>query len=127
GKTAAKMEIGEIFAPVESQEGYSIIKLLDKKTDTPNEIVNFENIKEKYRSDLFEKKFNQFRDNYVANLAQKYIKNINYEMLHKIKVSSLNIFSYRFMGFGGRISAVPLINRYTSWYDEWLKFQKKIP
>ncbi|MBM4175091.1 MAG: hypothetical protein FJ213_02810 [Ignavibacteria bacterium] len=126
-KNAANLEVGEIFAPVESADGYSIIKLLDKRTESPNEITDFENVKEKYRSDLFEKKFNKFKDKHVAELAQKYVKKINYELLNKVKVSSLNIFSYRFMGFGGRISAVPLINRYTSWYDEWLKLQKKIP
>jgi parvulin-like peptidyl-prolyl isomerase/protein-S-isoprenylcysteine O-methyltransferase Ste14 len=127
GKAAAKMEVGEIYAPIESSAGYSIIKLLDKKKEPPNEIINFEAVKEKYRSDLFEKKFNKFKDKYVAKLAQKYIKNINYELLSRVKVSSLNMFAYRFMGFGGRISAVPLINRYTSWYDEWQKLLKKIP
>ncbi len=127
GKNAAKLEVGEIFAPIESSEGYSIIKLIEKKTESPNEIKNFESVREKYRSDLFEKNFNKFKDKHVAELAQKYVKKINYELLNKVKVSSLNIFSYRFMGFGGRISAVPLINRYTSWYDEWLKIQKKIP
>ncbi len=127
GETAAKMEIGEIFAPIETKDGYSIIKLLDKKLEAPSSVQNYEDIKEKVRTELKEKKFNEYRDKFVAKLAQNYVKKINYELLNSVKVTSLNMFTYRFMGFGGRLTAVPLINRYTNWYNEWLKFQKQIP
>ncbi len=129
GKTAERLDIGEIFAPVETKDGYSIIKLLDKKIEIPdsNTIQNYEEIKNKLRHQLQQRKFDSRRDKLVAELAQNYIKNINFELLRSLKVTSLNMFVYRYMGFGGKMTAVPIISPYTSWYEEWKKINKTLP
>lgn len=129
GKTAEKLNIGDIFAPIETKDGYSIIKLLDKKierADTTN-VQNFSELKEKIRKELKQKKFDQQRDKLVSQFAQKYVKNINIELLKSIKVTNLNMFVYRYMGFGGKITAVPIISPYVSWYEEWKKINKALP
>lgn len=129
GKTAERMNIGEIFAPVETENGYSIIKLLDKKIERPDsmKIEDFEVLKEKIKKELKQKKFDSERDKLVANLAQKYVRNINYDLLKSIKVNQLNMFVYRYMGFGGKMTAVPMISPYVSWYEEWKKINKSLP
>ncbi|MGB9663588.1 MAG: peptidylprolyl isomerase [Ignavibacteria bacterium] len=129
GKTAEKMNIGEIFAPVETKEGFSIIKLLDKKIERPDtaNLVDFSELKEKIRSELKQRKFDQERDKLVAELAQKYVKNINVNLLNSINVTNLNMLVYRYMGFGGKMTAVPIISPYVSWYEEWKKINKTLP
>lgn len=129
GKTAEKLNIGEIFAPIETKEGYSIIKLIDKKIERPDtsHVQNFDELKEKIKQELKQKKFDQQRDKMVAQLAQKYVKDINLNLLKSIKVSNLNMFVYRYMGFGGRMTAVPIISPYVSWYEEWKKINKSLP
>lgn len=129
GKTAEQMNVGEIFAPIETENGYSIIKLLDKKIERPDsmKIEDFEVLKEKIRTELKQKKFDSERDKLVANLAQKYVRNINYDLLKSIKVNQLNMFVYRYMGFGGKMTAVPMISPYISWYEEWKKINKSLP
>lgn len=129
GKTAEKLNIGDIFAPIETKDGYSIIKLLDKKIERPDTInvQDFSELKEKIRKELKQKKFDQQRDKLVSQLAQKYVKNINIELLKSIKVTNLNMFVYRYMGFGGKITAVPIISPYVSWYEEWKKINKALP
>lgn len=129
GRTAERLNIGEIFAPVETKDGYSIIKLLDKKIERRDSVTvkNFNELKDKIRLELKQKKFDQQRDKLVANLAQKYIKNINLELLKSIKVSNLNMFVYRYTGFGGKMTAVPIISPYISWYEEWKKINKSLP
>lgn len=129
GKTAERMNIGEIFAPIESKDGYSIIKLLDKKIERPdsNIVQNFEDLKDKIKAELRQKKFDKERDKLVSTLAQKYVKNINMDLLKSVKVTSLNMFVYRYMGFGGRMTAVPMISPYISWYEEWKKINKSLP
>lgn len=129
GKTAEKLNIGDIFAPIETKDGYSIIKLLDKKIERPDttNVQDFSELKEKIRKELKQKKFDQQRDKLVSQLAQKYVKNINIELLKSIKVTNLNMFVYRYMGFGGKITAVPIISPYVSWYEEWKKINKALP
>lgn len=129
GKTAERMNVGEIFAPIETENGFSIIKLLDKKIERPDsmKIENYEVLKEKINAELKQKKFDSERDKLVANLAQKYVRNINYDLLKSIKVNQLNMFVYRYMGFGGKMTAVPIISPYISWYEEWKKINKSLP
>lgn len=128
GRVAEKLNIGEIFAPIETKEGYSIIKLLDKKIEKPNEeITDFTELKDKIAKELKEKKFNEQRDKLVAELAQQHIKNINFELLNSTKVTALNMFVYRYMGFGGKMTAVPIIAPYTSWFEIFKKNQKTLP
>ncbi len=129
GKTAERLNIGDIFAPIETKDGYSIIKLLDKKIERPDttNIQDFVELKEKIRKELKQKIFDQQRDKLVAQLAQKYVKNINVELLKSIKVTNLNMFVYRYMGFGGKMTAVPIISPYVSWYEEWKKINKALP
>lgn len=128
GRVAEKLNIGEIFAPIETKEGYSIIKLLDKKIEKPNEeMTDFTELKDKIAKELKEKKFNEQRDKLVAELAQQHIKNINFELLNSTKVTALNMFVYRYMGFGGKMTAVPIIAPYTSWFEIFKKNQKTLP
>lgn len=129
GKTAERMNVGEIFAPIETENGFSIIKLLDKKIERPDSMKteDFEVLKDKIRNELKQKKFDSERDKLVANLAQKYVRKINYDLLSSIKVNQLNMFVYRYMGFGGKMTAVPIISPYTSWYEEWKKINKSLP
>lgn len=128
GRVAEKLNIGEIFAPIETKEGYSIIKLLDKKIEKPNEkTIDFTELKDKIAKELKEKKFNEQRDKLVAELAQQHIKNINFELLNSTKVTALNMFVYRYMGFGGKMTAVPIIAPYTSWFEIFKKSQKTLP
>jgi hypothetical protein len=37
------------------------------------------------------------------------------------------MFVYRYMGFGGKMTAVPVIAPYVSWYEEWKKINKTLP
>jgi hypothetical protein len=129
GKTAERMNVGEIYAPIETKDGFSIIKLLDKKIERPDtsNVQDFSELKEKIRNELKQKKFDRDRDKLVSSLAQKYVKNINIELLNSIKVTNLNMFVYRYMGFGGKMTAVPVIAPYVSWYEEWKKINKTLP
>lgn len=129
GKIAERMNVGEIYAPIETKEGFSIIKLIDKKIERPDtlNVQDYSDLKEKIRNELIQKKFDTQRDKIVADLAQRYVKNINTELLNSVKVTNLNMFVYRYMGFGGKMTAVPVIAPYISWYEEWKKINKTLP
>jgi hypothetical protein len=56
-------------------------------------------------------------DGYVAGLAKHYSVDINYEKLRAITIQPANMFTRRNIGFGGVVTATPIL--YPNW--EWVK------
>ena len=127
GKIAAQMNIGEIYGPVKLPEGYSIFKLIDKREKTTDTNLSFEEVKEDIRKNLAYKKLSDFFIDYTVKLANKYGVTINTQIFNSIKVSDLNMLVYRYMGFGGRISAVPMALPFTEWFLPWKESMKLVP
>ncbi len=127
GKIAAQMSIGEIYGPVKLPEGYSIFKLIDKREKTTDTNLSFEEVKEDIRKNLAYKKLSDFFIDYTVKLANKYGVTINTQIFNSIKVSDLNMLVYRYMGFGGRISAVPMALPFTEWFLPWKESMKLVP
>lgn len=119
GKIAASMKTGEVFGPVKISEGYSIFKLLDVKEDSSFNSEDFEQLKPELRRELgYLKKQNSY-NKFIADLATKYDVKINYDLLDSVIVTSHQSIIYNYLGFGGRILAVPLLNVNMEWVPEW--------
>ena len=102
-------------------EGYSIFKLIDKKQPEFIADEEFAVMKEKLKRDLA---FNKLRNsiiNYSVDLAHKYGITINQNVLNAAHVTNLNSVIYRYIGFGGKITAVPMMTPFTDWVQEWKK------
>ncbi len=127
GKIAAQMSIGEIYGPVKLPEGYSIFKLIDKREKVTDTTLFFEDAKEDIRKNLAYKKLSDFFIDYTVKLANKYGVSINEQLLNAISVSDLSMFVYRYMGFGGRINAVPMALPFTEWFLPWKESKKLMP
>lgn len=116
GMIASRMEIGEIFGPLNLKEGYSIFQLIGKeerKIVLPSK--TFEEVKESLRRELAEKEAWNKIINKTVDLANKYRFKINADVLKSIEVTSINSFAIRNMGFGGKITAVPLTAPFVDW------------
>ncbi|MGC8595569.1 MAG: peptidylprolyl isomerase [Candidatus Kryptoniota bacterium] len=120
GRIVAKLRIGQVYGPVATDSGYLIIKLVDRRYDTTNTNSVFEQKEEEIRQDVLEKKFNEKFYRYIAELSEKYGVQINYEALKKLDVINIPMFTYKYIGFGGKITAMPYIG---PWYD-WTKYVK---
>jgi parvulin-like peptidyl-prolyl isomerase len=127
GRIAATMSLGEIYGPIKLPDGYSIFKLIDKKESKVDSTLSFEQSKEEIRKNLTYKKSADFFIDYTAKLANKYGAAINEQLLNTISVSDLNLFVYRYMGFGGRINAVPMVLPFTEWFLPWKESKKLVP
>lgn len=127
GRIAASMNIGELYGPVKLPEGYSIFKLIDKRESTFDSALTFQQIKEELRKYLHYTKSAKFFIDYTVELANKYGIQINEQLFNSIEVMDMNLFVYRYLGFGGRISAVPLTLPFNEWYLPWKEKQKLIP
>lgn len=120
GRVAAKMEIGGISDPIKIPEGFSIFKLIDKQNEKTIPPKPFEKFKNEYIRELGYNKARIKMINFTVNLALKYGVSINFELLKTIPVTNINAFGFRHLGFGGRLTAAPLIAPDIDWVDKWI-------
>ena len=126
GKIAGKMEIGEVYGPLKVPDGYSIFKLIGKKEESKIQ-TSFNEQKEEIKNELTYKKMNDSIINYTVKLANKYGIKIYENALSAVNVTSINSFVFRYLGFGDRITAVPLLPPNTDWVKKWQESIKIVP
>lgn len=116
GRIADKMKLNEIYGPVPVDNRFLIFKLIDIKEDSVKISLN---ANEELRRELGYKKQHKSFNNFISNLAVKYNLKIFPDVLNNIQVLSLQSIAYNYLGFGGRILAVPLLNMNMEWVQEW--------
>lgn len=119
GKASLNMNIGDVYGPIKTDEGYSIFKLIDRQPDSSNHKKNFEDVKNEIDTKLTFSKFEKTVNEYTAKLAVKYGVEINENVLNSLSNSFLNLVVVRYMGFGGEIFAVPNTEQFGGWYKLW--------
>jgi parvulin-like peptidyl-prolyl isomerase len=125
GKIAEGMEIGQIYGPLKTPEGYSVFKVIGKRTRKVTEIKQFDAIKNDLKKDLSYNKYRNSLINFTARKAAENNLEINEDMVKNTEVTNLNVMVYRFIGFGGRLPAMPLIKPFTDWVEMWNKIKKQ--
>ena len=109
GQIAGTLEIGEVYGPLYTEEGYSIFKLIDKRKPKDTLfVVNYDT-------------FGVVLNKLIASLADEYGVSVKPEILKAVEVTYINTIVVRFLGFNNRILAVPLLERNV----DWLRFIKK--
>ncbi len=123
GRIAATMKIGEIYGPLKVPEGYSIFKLIDKRDSVTVLPQPYDKVKDEYKRELLFLKSKLRIDSYTVDLAIKYGIGIDFDVLESIQVTNISSFALRKLGFGGKITAVPIVAPNVDWVEPW---QKKI-
>jgi hypothetical protein len=125
GRIAAKMQIGEVYGPLKTAEGYSVFKLINRKDSVENKMKSVNTGNSGY--DPVTKKYLNILTDYTAKLAKSYGVTINEDLLNTVEAPNLNVFAYRYLGFGGRIMAVPFTVPFMDWVEQWQKAEGIIP
>ena len=63
----------------------------------------------------------------TVKLANKYGVKVNENILYNMNVTNYNMMVYRYMGFGGRLLAVPLTPKFIEWVEPWQSSQSELP
>ncbi len=121
GEIASTMKVGELYGPLKLPEGYSIFKLIGKRPAKVDTAQPFDKTKDELRHYLVIQKEHKAMTDYTVYLAKKFGVYIDMPVLESIKVTHVNAFGYRYLGFGGRITAVPLMAPNVDWVDPYLK------
>ncbi len=110
-------DTGAIVGPVQVANGYSLFKVLEKRTTNVKEYPAVDSVIAAIKSNLTALKRRRAMNGYVAGLAKHYTIDINYDKLSAIKIQPANMFTRRNIGFGGVVTATPIL--YPNW--EWVK------
>jgi len=117
GKIAESMNVGDVYGPLQTSKGYSVFKLIDKRE---NELsLEAKNISTETGNKIrYQKALNNLEEE-ASNLATEYKVQINEGLLNSIKVINMQMMVFRYMGFGGRILAVPNTVPFYNWKKKW--------
>lgn len=109
GTIALQMEPGERHGPLQVAEGYSIFELIDKDVPPNVALAAFKGtgVSNQGRSALNE---------HLVELAQQKGVSVDFELLKTIPVTSVNMFTVRYLGFGGSIPAIPQLTPLFEWF-----------
>ena len=126
GFRALLADTGTLIGPVKLEEGFSLFTVLGKRR-TKEAIVDFDTLYQNIRNRLLLEKRKQAVNRFIANLAREQQISIDYRKVKMIKPSTIPMFSQRFMGFGGMMTAVPLLMQLWDWMKEYEQLAKTIP
>jgi len=126
GRIAGSMKIGDFYGPLKILEGYSFFKLIDKRNEIEF-IKDFDNVKDKIKMELKYQKFSKLIIDKTIELANKYSVEINHALLKSIEVTNTTSVFYRYLGFGGRLLAVPMTISNYNWVKPWLEQKNPAP
>ncbi len=127
GEQAAKIKVGDVYGPMKLPEGYSIFKLIDKKESAAPTAKTFAEVKNSIKEDLLYQKFIKNFYSYTGKLADKFGIKINQKNLNAVNVTNISMLTYKYIGFGGVMTAVPFTNSWYEWYDIWENSKKVNP
>ena len=116
GAVLTQLNNGEIYGPVFIKGKYTIFRILDKKSTISSEKIS--NSIQVAKDLLLAERKRDVLNKYIAKLAAEQNVKIYNENLNKVDVTPIQMLTFRYIGFGGKIAAVPtLFPR-----EEWIKY-----
>ena len=123
GFYASNADSGQDVGPLRIKEGITIFRVLEKRQHLDSMKQNFEQVKRTAGERLLKQKRQHTLDKYIAGLAKKYGVVIYETNLHGVKTTSTSMFTWRHIGWGGVMVAVPSVNPQVQWIQEWRRPQ----
>lgn len=119
GQFADAAAVGQIVGPKQTKEGVTIFTVLEKKIVDDSARSNFLKMKSEISQKLLSRKQQQALNTVLGTLAKKYNVTIKEEALKRVKTTTTNMVTWRNIGFGGRVMAVPQMFKQAEWVEEW--------
>jgi len=117
GYLALITDIGELQGPVRLEEGYSIFFTLGKRAADEQQF-DADSFRIELRQRLLHEKQRNMISAYVQDLARREGVRINEGAVARMKLTGANMFTRRYIGFGGIMTAVPMLTSTWDWLIE---------
>jgi peptidyl-prolyl cis-trans isomerase C len=118
GFRALMADTSLLIGPVKLADGYSVFKVLGKRNSTRAR-TTFDTLRSNVQRRLLTEKRKEILDGYVAEQAREQRVVIDHNKLRRIPYTQVPMFSRRFIGFGGRMAATPLLMQMWDWIKQF--------
>lgn len=118
GKTAMDLNLNEVYGPIQRNNEYTIMQVIEKKDSNDSLKLAFDSVKTQLREKLRSNRLTDQLKSTTAYLAEKNNVKIYNGAIEQIKTSNIPMFIHRLMGFGGRIAGMPLVTPFSGWIKE---------
>ncbi len=116
GAVLSQLNTGQIYGPIFIKGKYTIFRLLDKRSSISSEKIR--NSIQVAKDILVSETKNEVLSKFIAKLAKEQNVKIFENNLKKIDVTPIQMLTFRYIGFGGKIMAVPTLYP----REEWIKY-----
>lgn len=113
GAVLSELKDGDVYGPVEDHGKFYLYQLLDKRLSINNSAVK--NSIAVARRMLLTEEQRETLDKYIAKRAEKENVKVFWKRVMALQVTPLQMLTFRFMGFGGKILAVPQLYPRAGW------------
>jgi hypothetical protein len=125
GAVLAELKNGSVYGPVYMDSTFTIFRVIDKKMSVSKAAV--ENSIQAARDMLLAKTKSDVLNKYVAKLAEEQNVKLYLNRLNALQVTPIEMLTFRYIGFGGKILAVPSLYPREDWLKEYKKPENVIP
>ncbi len=125
GAVLAELNYGDIYGPVFVKNTYTIFRVLNKKS-----LVSETAVKKSIqvaRDMLLAKRRRDVLDKYITKLAGGENVKLYPDRLKDVSVTPIQMVTFRYIGFGGKIMAVPSLYPREGWIKEFKKTGNVLP
>ncbi|MBI3577933.1 MAG: peptidylprolyl isomerase [Ignavibacteriales bacterium] len=117
GEIAWRLNVGQRYGPVRLTDGFLYFELVAKDSDPTAGDTSLVRRKQEAEQELLRMKQKRTMDVFLAQVGEKRGFEIYQERLTNIKVTSSPMMTFRLLGFGGRMFAVPFVDRQIDWLN----------
>lgn len=121
------LNIGEFSGPFATASGYAIVHLLDRKYAVMNGRDSLLLSDEEMRAEIRREKLQRFLTRSLAQYANGTEIHVYEKDLKETEVTHIPAMVYRFLGFGGRMFAVPFLDIQLDWVNDWVRRNVLLP
>ncbi len=118
GALAWRTDVGRWYGPVRNRDGYLAFNVIEKKVPPEAADSLFARKAAEMRSVLLSAKKRGRLNSAIAALARESGYTVFEDRLRDLKVTRIPMVTFKVIGFGGRMFAVPFIDRQIEWLDQ---------
>jgi hypothetical protein len=127
GVRALLADTGRLAGPVPLTGGYSLFRVLGKRVPGSGGGVTVDSLRRAIHDLLRSEQAQRNLDRFIANLARKSGVTMHYDRLKNVTLFAHNIFTRRYIGFGGMMNAAPLLTPEWGWVAEYVRTGRQVP
>ena len=127
GVRALLADSGQLVGPVGLAGGYTLFRVLGKRVPEGNSGVTVDSLRRALHDAIRSEKRQKGLDRFIAGLAEKFGVKMYYDRLKDVTLFSHNMFTRRYIGFGGMMNAAPLLEPEWGWAQEYLRARNQVP